>query len=99
ILYWEEVAPLASQGAMVVFTGAIDLDADRIPSGVDVVVTAMDGAKCFVSVHQDATGRARERAFAYLQWLGAGAVPSPPPSRPRGADDSDPFPHPSRRVL
>jgi ketol-acid reductoisomerase len=98
LLYWEEVAPLASAGAMVVFTDDIELDTDRLPSGVDVVVATTRGDTCLVSVRQDATGRARERTFSYLQWLGSD-VPKPPSSRMRVADESDPFPHPSRRVL
>jgi hypothetical protein len=51
-----------------------------------------------VSIRQDGTGRARERALAYLQWLGSD-VPNAPSSRVRMSDESDPFPHPSRRVL
>jgi ketol-acid reductoisomerase len=98
ILYWEEIAPLAATGAMVVFTDEIDLDTDRLPDGVDVAVTTMHGDRCLVSIRQDGTGKARERALAYLQWLGTD-VPMAPPSRTRVADDSDPFPHPSRRVL
>ncbi len=98
LLYWEAIAPLAREGSIVIFGEAIELDDERLPKKVDVAVITMDAGGCTVSVHTDATGRAHDRALAYLNALG-GNVPRPPSSRVRVADDADPFPHPSMRVL
>jgi ketol-acid reductoisomerase len=99
LVYWEEIAPRAPRGALVVFGDSIELDEERLPAGVDVATIAMTGDGCTVAIHADATGHAHARAYAYLQWLGA-HVPLPASSRMRVvADATDPFPHPSRRVL
>jgi ketol-acid reductoisomerase len=98
VVYWEEIAPRARPGAMVIFGDELELDQERLPAGVDVAVVAMKDDLCLVSIQADATGHAHERAYAYIQWLGA-HVPRPTSSRIRVADDADPFPHPSRRVL
>jgi ketol-acid reductoisomerase len=98
LLYWEDVAPVASPGAMVIFEEALDLDDDRFPTNIDVATIDMTADGCTVSVRTDATGHAHDRALAYLQALG-GNVPRPPSSRLRVADEADPFPHPSRRAL
>jgi ketol-acid reductoisomerase len=98
LLYWEEIAPLAAPGAMVVFTGDVDLDPERVPPGADVAAITMDERGCVFAIKKDATGRAGERALAYVQWLG-GDVPRAASSKIRVAGEIDPFPHPSRRVL
>jgi ketol-acid reductoisomerase len=98
LVYWEDVAPLVREGALVVFARDIELDADQLVPGVDVVVIAMQEGSCSVSVRQDATGQARARALAYLQWLGP-EVPRPVSSQLRVHEPNDPFPHPMRRIL
>jgi ketol-acid reductoisomerase len=98
MVYWEEIVPVTKPGALVVFGDQVDLDRQRLPAGVDVVVIAMTDDTCVVSVHADATGRALGRAYAYLEWLG-GHVPRSASATVRVSDPHDPFPHPSQRVL
>ncbi len=98
VLYWEEIAPVAQPGAMVIFEDALELDEGRLPDGIDVAVIAMNADGCMVTVVADATGHAHDRALAYLQALG-GNIPRPTSARFRIVDDADPFPHPARRVL
>jgi len=98
MLFWEGVALAAPRGALVIFGDDLELDDERLPSGVDVAVIATNASGCTVSVHADATGHAHDRALAYLQAVG-GNLPRPPSSRLRVVDENDPFPHPSMRVL
>ena len=98
ILYWEEIAPITPPGAIVIFGEAVELDDARLPKNADVAVISMNTDGCTISVRADATGYAHDRVLAYLQALG-GNVPRSPSSRLRVADDTDPFPYPSRRVL
>jgi ketol-acid reductoisomerase len=98
LVYWEQVAPVARPGALLVFTRPPELDASQLPPGVDVAVISMTADGCFVSIRQDATSHARSRALAYMQWLG-GEIPQPRSSHIRIREASDPFPHPMRRVL
>jgi ketol-acid reductoisomerase len=99
IVYCEDVAPQVREGALVIFAHDAALDADQLVPGVDVVVIEMQEGSCSVAVLQDATGEARARALAYLQWLGP-EVPRPSSSATlRVHEPSDPFPHPSRRIL
>ncbi len=98
LLFWEHIAPLTPAGTLVVLSEALELDEERMPNGVDVVVIAMGTNGYAVTVRSDATGHAHDRALAYLQAVG-GNVPRPTSSRMRVVDDADPFPHPSQRVL
>jgi ketol-acid reductoisomerase len=99
LVYWEEVQPVMKRGAMLVFAHAFDLESSDLPRGADVVsVESNGGASCLITVHQDATGHARARAFEYAEGLGGG-VPRAPQSHLRLVVKNDPFPHPMRRVL
>jgi ketol-acid reductoisomerase len=98
IVYWEQVAPCARRGALLLFAGATASGIDELPSGVDVASITMNEEGCRVAVLQDATSLARTRALDYLQWLGA-EVPRPQSSRVRVHEANDPFPHPMWRVL
>jgi len=97
-IYWEQVAPAARAGSLLVFTRPFDLEPDQLPPGVDVALVTMTEEGCRVAIRQDATGEARSRALAYLQWLGS-EVPRPASTQIRVREPSDPFPHPMRRVL
>ena len=97
-VYWEQVAPAARPGTLLVFTQPNDLESDQLPPGVDVVLVSNSEDGCLLSVRQDATGEARSRALAYMQWMG-GEVPRPRSSQFRVNGETDPFPHPMRRVL
>ena len=98
LVYWEEIAPVAEPGAILVFTHGCHLEADQLPADIDVAsVTPQSGGSCLVTVHQDATGRARARAFAYAEAIGE-SVPRSRESRTRLVSASDPFPH-WRKVL
>ena len=99
LVYWEEVAPLVREGAARRLRARRELWTPISSSpGVDVVVIGMQEGSCSVSVRQDATGQARARALAYLQWLGP-EVPRPVSSQLRVHEPNDPFPHPMRRIL
>ena len=98
LVYWEEIAPVAEAGAMLLFTHGCPLEADQFPADIDVAsVTPQSSGSCLVTVHQDATGRARARAFAYAEAIGESA-PRSSESRTRLVPASDPFPH-WRKVL
>lgn len=98
LVYWEEIAPVAAPGAMIVFTQGCHLEADQFPHGVDVAsVEPQEDGGCLVTVHRDATGRARSRAFAYAEAIGE-CAPRPRDSRTRLVASNDPFPH-WRKVL
>jgi ketol-acid reductoisomerase len=101
LVYWEQVAPYARQGAILLFTGPMSPEIDALPTGVDVASIVMNEDGCLAQVQQDATTQARSRALDYLQWLGAEVprVPRPLSSRVRVREPNDPFPHPMRRVL
>jgi ketol-acid reductoisomerase len=98
LVYFEQVAPHARPGSLILFRGPTTLETERLPPGVDVATVTMSGDGCLLSVQQDATSEARGRSLAYLQWLG-GEVPRPTSSRMRVREASDPFPHVMRRVL
>lgn len=97
LVYWEEIAPVIEPGMLLVFTHRCPLDADQLPANVDVAsVEPQPSGSCLVTVHHDATGRARNRAFAYAQSVGD--VPRSRESTTRLVSGSDPFPH-WRKVL
>ncbi len=98
LVYWEQVAPYARPGSLVLFTGPQPSEIDELPAGVDVATIYVNDDASLASVQQDATSRARERALDYLQWLGT-EVPRPVSGRVRVREPNDPFPHPMRRVL
>jgi ketol-acid reductoisomerase len=97
-VYWEQIAPAARPGTLLVFTRANDLEADQFPPGCDVAQITVSEDGCLFAIRQDATGEARGRALAYLQWLG-NEVPRSTASQIRVREPNDPFPHPMRRVL
>lgn len=99
LVYWEEIAPVIEPGTLLVFTRGCHLDADQLPAKVDVasVQPQTDGA-CLVTIHRDATGSARARAFAYAQAIGEHVMPRARESNTRLVSGSDPFPH-WRKVL
>ncbi len=98
LVYWEQVAPYARPGSLLIFTGPQPSEINELPAGVDVATIWMNEDGSLASVQQDATSQARARALDYLHWLGAG-VPRPTSSRVRVREPNDPFPHPMRRVL
>jgi hypothetical protein len=98
LVYWEQVAPYARPGSLVIFTGPVPSEIDELPAGVDVATILMNEDGCLASVLSDATSQARARALDYLQWLGA-EIPRPQSSHVRVREPNDPFPHPMRRVL
>ncbi len=98
MVYWEQVAPYAQRGSLLLFPGPAASAVGGLPDGVDVATITMNEDGCLVSVLQDATSQARARALDYLQWLGT-EVPRPLSSRVRVREASDPFPHPMWRVL
>ena len=97
LVYWEEIAPVVEPGAMLVFTNGCHLDQDQFPADVDVASVEPQSGACLVTVHRDATGRARGRAFAYADSIGE-QTPRSNESRTRLIPGSDPFPH-WRKVL
>ncbi len=99
LVYWEEVQPMMKRGGLLVFARAFEIDASDLPPGVDVVsVENKSGGACLITVHQDASGRARGRAFEYAEGIGGG-VSRAPGAHLRLVVKNDPFPHPLRRVL
>jgi ketol-acid reductoisomerase len=98
LVYWEQVAPYARAGSLLLFRGPASSAIEELPPGVDVATILMNEEGCRTSVLQDATSHARARALDYLQWLGA-EVPRPRSSQVRVREPNDPFPHPMRRVL
>jgi ketol-acid reductoisomerase len=98
LVYWEEIAPVAEPGSMLVFTHGCHLDTDQFPTDVDVAsVELQSEGACLVTVHKDATGRARARAFAYADSIGH-CAPRSAESRTRLISGSDPYPN-WRKVL
>jgi ketol-acid reductoisomerase len=89
-LYENEVAPNLADGAALLFAHGFNIHYGRIvpPAGHDVVMVAPKGpghivrrlyeegygTPAVVAVAQDASGRARELAFAYGAAIGAGRV-------------------------
>jgi ketol-acid reductoisomerase len=98
LVYWEQVAPYARRGSLLLFTRAASPEIDELPEGVDVATIVMTEDGCLASVQQDATSQARSRALDYLKWLG-GQIMRPISSHVRVHEPNDPFPHPMRRVL
>jgi ketol-acid reductoisomerase len=67
-LYWAAIEPNVAPGALLVFGRALALQTKSFePEGVDVVFVASHDHSCRVAVHNDATGRALERAIAYVR--------------------------------
>lgn len=71
------IAPFVAKGALIVFSHGAALYAGALEpgAGFDVVLVTPGDASdaCRVAVHQDATGRALERAAGYARALYAGA--------------------------
>ena len=99
LVYWEEVQPMLKRGALLVFTHAFDLDAGDLPKGVDVVSVENKAGSCLLTVHQDASGKARARAFEYADGIGSGVASPASGTHLRLVVKNDPVPHPMRRVL
>jgi hypothetical protein len=67
-LYWAAIEPNVAPGALLVFGRALALQTRSFePKGVDVVFVAAHDHSCRVAVHSDTTGRALERAIAYVR--------------------------------
>ena len=67
-VYWAAIEPNIDPGALLVFGRALALQTRSFePKGVDVVFVAAHEQTCRVAVHVDATGRALERAIAYVR--------------------------------
>jgi ketol-acid reductoisomerase len=87
-LYREAIEPNLNRGDMLMFAHGFSIHFGQIKpdQGVDVTMIAPKapghlvrstyeegaGTPCLVAVHQDATGKARERALGYARALGAG---------------------------
>ena len=85
-LYDEAIAPNLKAGDMLMFAHGFNIRYDLIrpPAGVDVSMVApkgpghlvrstfvaAQGVPCLFAVHQDASGRARERTLAYARGIG-----------------------------
>lgn len=85
-LYKEDIAPNLEAGNMLMFAHGFAIHFGQIvpPADVDVTMIAPKapghtvrseyqrgrGTPCLVAVHQDATGKAKEKALAYAQALG-----------------------------
>ena len=85
-LYENEIAPNLKDGAMLMFAHGFNIHFKQIepPAGVDVSMVAPkgpghlvrstfesgQGVPCLFTVHQDATGKARERTLAYARGIG-----------------------------
>jgi ketol-acid reductoisomerase len=67
-VYWSAIEPNVDPGALLVFGRALPLQTKSFePKNVDVVFVAAHDHGCRVAVHADATGRALERAIAYVR--------------------------------
>lgn len=92
-LYKEEIAPAMSDGDALSFAHGFSILYGRVepPKNIDVIMVAPKGpgdlvrreyerghgVPCLFAVHQDATGRAKERALSYASLIGgttAGAL-------------------------
>lgn len=87
-LYDESIAPNLKDGKALVFSHGFNIHYDIIqpPKNVDVYMVAPKGpghlvrrvyvegggVPCLIAVHQDATGKARERALAHAAGVGGG---------------------------
>jgi ketol-acid reductoisomerase len=87
-LYREAIEPRLREGAMLMFAHGFSIHYGQVqpPAALDVAMIAPKapghlvrstyvegaGTPALLAVHQDATGRARERALAYARALGAG---------------------------
>jgi ketol-acid reductoisomerase len=85
-LYESEIAPNLKDGAMLMFAHGFNIHFNQIdpPKNVDVSMVAPkgpghlvrstyaagQGVPCLFAIHQDATGKARERTMAYAQGIG-----------------------------
>jgi ketol-acid reductoisomerase len=85
-IYAESVAPNLTEGKMLMFAHGFNVHFQQIvpPADVDVTLiapkgpghtvrseyTAGKGVPCLIAVHQDHTGRARDRALAYAAGIG-----------------------------
>ena len=85
-LYKEDIAPNLEEGNMLMFAHGFAIHFGQIipPANVDVTMIAPKapghtvrseyqrgrGTPCLVAVHQDATGKAKDKALAYAQALG-----------------------------
>jgi ketol-acid reductoisomerase len=67
-VYWAAIEPNLEPGALLVFGRALALQTRSFePKQVDVVFVAAHEQVCRVAVHLDTTGRALERAIAYVR--------------------------------
>jgi ketol-acid reductoisomerase len=66
-LYWAAIEPNLDPGALLVFGRALALQTKSFEPKTDVVFVAAHEHTCRVAVHVDATGRALERAIAYVR--------------------------------
>ena len=67
-VYWAAIEPNLEPGALLVFGRAVALQTRSFePKGVDAVFVAAHEQACRVAVHVDTTGRALERAIAYVR--------------------------------
>jgi ketol-acid reductoisomerase len=87
-VYRNEIQPNMKPGSMLMFCHGFNIHYQTIkpPKGIDVTMIAPKapghrmrrvfemglGVPCLVAVHQDATGRAKERALAYGRGIGGG---------------------------
>ena len=85
-LYEKEIAPNLKDGAMLMFAHGFNIHFKQIdpPKNVDVSMVAPkgpghlvrstyaagQGVPCLFAIHQDATGKARERTMAYARGIG-----------------------------
>ena len=89
-LFEEEIAPKLNEGDALIFAHGFTVLYDRVkpPKNVDVALVAPKGpgdlvrreyergrgVPCLFAVHQDASGRAKERALAYASLIGGAAA-------------------------
>jgi ketol-acid reductoisomerase len=67
-VYWDAIAPNAEPHALLVFSRGLALATCAFaPGALDVVLVAEERGTCRVAVHNDATGRALERAISYAR--------------------------------
>jgi ketol-acid reductoisomerase len=67
-VYWHAIEPDVEPGALLVTGRALALATRAFdPRGLDVVFVAVRERTCRVAVHNDATGRALERAISYAR--------------------------------
>jgi ketol-acid reductoisomerase len=87
-LYRESIEPNLRKGMLLMFAHGFSIHYGTVSPKADVDVTMIapkapghlvrstyvegNGTPCLLAIHQDATGRARERTLAYARALGAG---------------------------